>query len=91
MSKASAYQSGPGGFIMANIFTVVQILACASIPVLEGYLAHEKKDGSMVLVIMQIVAAAVAYAFPMKETVIFFICAVLVSMAKFFIIDIKVQ
>lgn len=51
---------------MANIFTVVQILACASIPVLEGYLAHEKKDGSMVLVIMQIVAAAVAYAFPVN-------------------------
>ena len=55
----------------------------------EGSEAHAQKDGSMFLVGMQAVAFAAACIFPMKETAIFFLCSVLVSMFKFYIVDVS--
>ena len=55
----------------------------------EGVEAYARKDGSMFLVGMQAVAFAVACIFPMKETAIFFLCSVLVSMAKFYVVDVS--
>lgn len=55
----------------------------------EGVEAHAMKDGSMFLVGMQAVAFAAACIFPMKETAIFFLCSVLVSMAKFYVVDVS--
>lgn len=55
----------------------------------EGIEAHAQKDGSMFLVGMQAVAFAAACIFPMKETAIFFLCSVLVSMFKFYIVDVS--
>lgn len=55
----------------------------------EGIEAHAQKDGSMFLVGMQAVAFAAACIFPMNETAIFFLCSVLVSMFKFYIVDVS--
>ena len=55
----------------------------------EGVEAHDRKDGSMFLVGMQAVAFVVACIFPMRGTAIFFLCSVLVSMAKFYIVDVS--
>lgn len=58
--------------------------------VLEGFQAYEQKDG-MILVLMQIAALVAAAVFQSKESIIFFLCSALVSMAKFFVIDVKNQ
>lgn len=68
--------------IFASVMAVMLLVS-------EGIMAHEQRDGSMFLVGMQAVAFAVACIFPMKETAIFFVCSVLVSMAKFYIVDVS--
>lgn len=55
----------------------------------EGIVAHEKNDGSMFLVFLQIAAFAAACVWQRKETATFFVCSVLVSMFKFYIVDAK--
>lgn len=55
----------------------------------EGIVAHEQKDGSMFLVAMQVAAFAAACVWQRKETALFFVCAVLTSMFKFYIVDVS--
>lgn len=69
-------------FVFAGILGVMLLVS-------EGVEAYARKDGSMFLVGMQVVAFAAACIFPMKETAIFFLCSVLVSMAKFYVVDVS--
>lgn len=69
-------------FVFATVLAVVLLVS-------EGSVAHEKEDGSMFLVFLQIAAFAAACVWQRKETATFFVCSVLVSMFKFYIVDAK--
>ena len=68
--------------IFASVMAVLLLVS-------EGIMAHEQKDGSMFLVAMQVAAFAAACVWQRKETALFFVCAVLTSMYKFYIIDVR--
>lgn len=69
--------------VMVSVLAVMLLVS-------EGIVASEKKDGSWFLVFLQIAAFAAACIWQRKETATFFVCAVLVSMFKFYIVDAKV-
>lgn len=68
--------------IFASVLSVLMLVS-------EGIVAHEQKDGSMFLVVMQVAAFAAACVWQRKETALFFVCTVLVSMFKFYIVDVR--
>lgn len=68
--------------IFASILSVLMLVS-------EGIMAHEKKDGSWFLIAMQVAAFAMACIWQQKWTALFFVCAVLTSMYKFYIIDVR--
>lgn len=68
---------------------VMAVVMAVMLLVSEGIVAYEKKDGSWFLVFLQIAAFAAACIWQRKETATFFICAVLVAMFKFYIVDAK--
>lgn len=68
--------------IFASVMAVLLLVS-------EGIMAHEQKDGSMFLVVMQVAAFAAACVWQRKETAIFFVCAVLTAMFKFYIVDVS--
>lgn len=70
---------------MVIFASVIAVLLLVS----EGIMAHEQKDGSMFLVVMQVAAFAAACVWQRKETALFFVCTVLVSMFKFYIVDVR--
>lgn len=69
--------------VMVSVLAVMLLVS-------EGIVASEKKDGSWFLVFLQIAAFAAACIWQRKETATFFVCAVLVSIFKFYIVDAKV-
>lgn len=68
---------------------VMAVVMAGMLLVSEGIVAYEKKDGSWFLIAMQVAAFAAACIWQRKETATFFICAVLVAMFKFYIVDAK--
>lgn len=70
---------------MVIFASVIAVLLLVS----EGIMAHEQKDGSMFLVVMQVAAFAAACVWQRKETALFFVCTVLVSIFKFYIVDVR--
>lgn len=79
---AEGQKEGKIMMIFASILSVLMLVS-------EGIMAHEKKDGSMFLVVMQVAAFAAACVWQRKETAIFFVCAVLTAMFKFYIVDVS--
>lgn len=68
--------------IFASVMAVLLLVS-------EGIMAHEQKDGGMFLVVMQVAAFAAACVWQRKETALFFVCAVLTAMFKFYIVDVS--
>lgn len=70
--------------IFASVMAVMLLVS-------EGIMAHEQRDGSMFLVVMQVAAFAAACIWQQKWTALFFVCAVLTSMFKFYVVDVSRQ